>query len=448
MPPIGSMQKTLAKLPYVLLALVVAGSMLFYAVSTAATFDSFLNSSRARPPLDYSHSARYLVQPMPESRRAGMHAEDEVLSVNGQPLTGMASLIRQTFRAHPGDIASIVYRNHAGEMHTARVQLMAQQTARPTVSGWVMNILLVALFPLFCLILGYWVVLARPRDRNAWFFLGIMNVVPAFIGRAAYYPGFLTPFTVFWQIFSEQWMFISLILFSVYFPVRSRTDERFPWLKWLVIAPQIPLFLASWSCSTACCITCGTSSPILSAIVPLQTRGKCLCCAFSVCIFIAAMMSASSLPFPLRRRTPAAAWEWWPRVRLLGLGTGTRPAGHDPPSSPKKPVHGKRGSLLGPPHRSGILFTLFPPFARLHRDRAEGPRPAHHPAPGHPLCVRPGHPLGAAGDRGFTFLGFRLYHFAHRLRPSGRILISPSRSSCSLSLFLRLRIARPLSLVD
>ena len=40
----------------------------------------------------------------PSRRRAGMAAEDEPISVNGVPFTGMAGLIRQTFHAHPGQI--------------------------------------------------------------------------------------------------------------------------------------------------------------------------------------------------------------------------------------------------------------------------------------------------------------------------------------------------------
>ena len=185
------MQTNLAKLPYLLLAILAAGSSLFYVASTAAVFDSFLNANRARPPLEYSHNARFLVQPLPESRRAGMQAVDEILSVNGVPFTGMAGLIRQTFHAHPGQIVAIVYRNQAGGMHTAQVELMAQRRAPPTFSGWLINIVLVLLFPAFCLLLGYWVVLARPLDWNAWFLLGIMNVAPAFIARTGYFPGFL-----------------------------------------------------------------------------------------------------------------------------------------------------------------------------------------------------------------------------------------------------------------
>ena len=98
------MRTNLAKLPYLLLAILVVGSTLFYAANTAATFDSFLNPNRARPPLGQSDNARFLVQPLPESRRAGMAAEDEPISVNGVPFTGMAGLIRQTFYAHPGQV--------------------------------------------------------------------------------------------------------------------------------------------------------------------------------------------------------------------------------------------------------------------------------------------------------------------------------------------------------
>ena len=88
------MRTNLAKLPYLLLAILAVGSLLFYVASTAAAFDSFLNPDRARPPLQQSDDARFLVQPLPESKRAGMAAEDEPISVNGVPFTGMAAVGR------------------------------------------------------------------------------------------------------------------------------------------------------------------------------------------------------------------------------------------------------------------------------------------------------------------------------------------------------------------
>ena len=124
--------------------------------STAAVFDSFLNANRARPPFDYSSNPRFLVQLLPESQRAGMEAEDEIVSVNGEPFTGMAGLIRQTFHAHPGETVSVVYRKHSGQMRTTQVRLMPQQKRRPTFSRWLINIVLVLLFPAFCLL--YWAI--------------------------------------------------------------------------------------------------------------------------------------------------------------------------------------------------------------------------------------------------------------------------------------------------
>jgi phosphoserine phosphatase RsbU/P len=311
------MRTNLAKLPYLLLAILVVGSTLFYAANTAAHFDSFLNPNRARPPFVHSNDARFLVQPLPESKRAGMAAEDEVISVNGVPFTGMAGLIRQAFYARPGQIFSIVYRNRLGGIHTAQVGLMAQRRTPPSFTGWLINIVLVLLFPAFCLLLGYWVVLARPFEWNAWFLLGIMNVVPAFISRTGYFPGFLAPFTIFWQAFAVQWMLISLILFSIYFPVRSRTDIRHPWIKWLIIVPQIALVPAQFALAYGRLYHVRFIQPYLPQSILFRLREMSsprFLCASSL-----PPSSASSSPFPLPRRMPAVAWEWWPLVRSSGL---------------------------------------------------------------------------------------------------------------------------------
>jgi sigma-B regulation protein RsbU (phosphoserine phosphatase) len=317
------METNHAKLSYLLLAILVVGSLLFYVASTAAIFDQFLNPNRARPPFDYSHNSRFLVQPMPESQRAGMRAEDQIISVNGIPFTGMAGLISQVFSAHPGDTVQVLYRNHAGATQMAHVQLMPQRRAPPTVSGWLIIIALLLLFPAFCLLLGYWVVVARPLDWNAWFFLGIMNVVPAFLGRASYFPGFLTPFTIFWRIFAQQLMLVSLILFSIYFPVRSRTDQRHPWIKWLLIVPQIALAPAQFVVQYGLLYHNRFIRPFLSAVDPLSLAGNVFA-SISLCVFIAAIVGklfAVPAPAPdARRRLAVVA-----AGSVLGLCAG--PAG-------------------------------------------------------------------------------------------------------------------------
>jgi phosphoserine phosphatase RsbU/P len=307
------------KLPYLLLALLLAGSCLFYAASTAASFDTFLNKDRARPPLRYLHTARFLIQPLPESERAGLHPGDEVLSINGVPFTGMAGIIRQAFYAHPGEIAKIIYRNSTGGTHTAWVKWMPRRAGVPNFTGWLINLLLVLIFPAFCLVLGFWVVLARPRDWNAWFLLGIMNAVPSFITQTTgYYPGFLTPFTIFWQIFSIQWMLVSLILFSIYFPVRSQTDVRYPWIKWLLIIPEILLVPAFCILEYGRLYDHHFVRPYLVAIDPLSVALN-IFAAISLCLFIAAIVGklfAVPAPAPDARRRLAVVAVG----SLLGLG--------------------------------------------------------------------------------------------------------------------------------
>jgi phosphoserine phosphatase RsbU/P len=429
------MRTNLAKLPYLLLALVVAGSMLFYVASTVAIFDSFLNATRVQLPFQFAHSARYLVQPLPESRRAGMHPDDEVISVDGLRFTGMAGLIRQTFHAHPGQVIAILYRNQAGEVHTAQVELTPRRRVPPTVSGWLINLVLILLFPAFFLLLGYWVVLARPLDWNAWFFLGIMNVVPAFIGRTGYYPGFLTPFTTFWQIFAEQWMFISLILFSIYFPVRSRLDARHPWIKWLIIIPQILLLPCNFALEYGLLYHIHFIQPYLSWIDPLELAGNVFA-ALSVCIFIVAIIrKLFTVPEPdARRRLGVVAagslLGLTPVLVLLAISTFSENTVMEVVPS---------WALL----TIGFLFTLFPLSLAytVIVQRALDLR----------IILRQGTRYAFA--RGtlwvlqasvFAFLGFRIFRFAHT---SGRLaqLIAPA-VFVVVVLFLRLRIARPLSL--
>jgi sigma-B regulation protein RsbU (phosphoserine phosphatase) len=431
------MRTHLAKLPYLLLVILAVGSTLFYLASTAAIFDSFLNANRARPPLENSHSPRYLAQPLPESQQAGMHPDDEVVSINGHPYTGMAGLIRETFRARPGENLTVVYRTNGGHMRTAHVQLMMRRRDLPNLSHWVMNVVLVALFPAFCLLLGFWVVLAKPFDWNAWFFLGIMNVAPVFIGRIGYFPGFLTPFTIFWEIFSWQWMYVSLILFSIYFPVRSRTDGRHPWIKWLIIVPQVLVAPVNIFLQYGLLYHVRFIQPYLGAMDPLEYAGNVFA-AITLCIFIASIVGRLfNVPAPApdtRRRLAVVA-----AGSLLGLGpilvllvTSTLAA------QPVMDVAPSWALLT-----VAVLFTFFPLSLAytVIVQRALDLR----------IILRQGTRYAFA--RGtlmvlqafvFIFLVFRLIHFAH---VGGRVahLISPIVFVVVL-LFLRFWIARPLSL--
>jgi sigma-B regulation protein RsbU (phosphoserine phosphatase) len=301
------------------------------------------------------------------------------------------------------------------------------------------NIVLVLLFPVFCLLLGYWVVLARPLDWNAWFLLGIMNVVPAFIAdRTGYYPGFLTPFTIFWQIFSIQWMYISIVLFSIHFPVRSRTDVRHPWIKWLIIIPEILLVPAYGVLEYGRLYDNRFIRPYLFATDYLDVAAN-IFGALSLCIFIAAIVGklfAVPAPAPDARRRLAVVAVG----SLLGLGpvlvllvTST--------------LSGKTVMAFAPSwalFTVAVLFTFFPLSLAytVIVQRALDLR----------ILLRQGTRYAFAQGTlwvlqaiVFTFLAVRLFRFAHNSGRFAHFLITPA-VFVVIVLFLRLRVARPLSL--
>src|ERR1700761_4815894 len=233
-----------------------------------------------------------------------------------------------------------------------------------------------------------------------------MNVVPIFIAPVGYFPGFLAPFTMFWQSFSVEWMFISLICFSIYFPVRSRTDTRHPWIKWLIIAPQIPLVPVHFAVSYGLLYHNRFIQPYLSAIDPLDVAGDVFA-SISLCIFIAAIVGklfAVPAPAPdARRRLAVVA-----AGSVLGLGpvlvllvTSTL--------STKTVLEGAPSWAL---LTIAVLFSLFPLSLAytVIVQRALDLR----------IILRQGTKYAFA--RGtlmvleavvFIFLGFRLFHFAH-----------------------------------
>src|SRR6202044_3695239 len=274
-------------------------------------------------------------------------------------------------------------------------------------------------------------------ESNAWFLLGIMNVVPVFIGRTGYFPGFLAPFTVFWQNFALQWMFVSLILFSIHFPVRSRTDRRHPWIKWLLIVPPILMSPAQFALEYGRLYDNRFIQPYLSATDPLEFAGNFFA-AISLCVFIAAIVGklfAVPAPAPdARRRLGVVAVG-----SLLGLGPVLVLLVTSTISQKTIVETAPSWALL----TVAVLFTFFPLSLAytVIVQRALDLR----------IILRQGTRYAFA--RGtlwvlqiivFTFLGYRIFHFAHT---SGRApqLIAPV-VFVVIVLFLRLRIARPLSL--
>lgn len=176
---------------------------------------------------------------------AGIAKGDTVLAINQAPFTGMALWQRIRWYARPGDTIVITVRKQSGTTQIAPIPLegypegysVDDPPVRVTVPEALLILFFAILVPLFCLALGVWVAFARPVDPNAWFVLILLTYPQIFNAGATrtWIPEWLA-LRLFWHFAFLLLAPAALFLLGLLFPERSHLDERFPWLKWLVIA--------------------------------------------------------------------------------------------------------------------------------------------------------------------------------------------------------------------
>ena len=176
----------------------------------------------------------------PPAAKAGLQRGDFVVAVNGHPYLGTSQLARAYSKAQPGDALEITVRRADGE-HTV--------TLHATRASWqfsnvIYDLLLQVLTPIFCLLLGCWTVLVRPRDRLAWLLLALLlcfsQLMSADYKIESWDPGWRELAMVWHMTLATTWP-IAMFLFGLFFP------EPFPWWKklgawrkwlpWLIAAP-------------------------------------------------------------------------------------------------------------------------------------------------------------------------------------------------------------------
>ena len=108
------------------------------------------------------------------AQKAGLRAGDTIESLNGEPYWGRALFQKQRWYARPGDTMRFGVRHADGQRASVALPLIGY-SSRPTVYELIFIIFLHLIVPLFCLGLGYWVALARPRDLNAWLILILLS---------------------------------------------------------------------------------------------------------------------------------------------------------------------------------------------------------------------------------------------------------------------------------
>jgi sigma-B regulation protein RsbU (phosphoserine phosphatase) len=232
-----------ARIQYLLLALVAALALL-HAYGGALMDFNFLahGDSIARLPFESGLRQATTTNLREEALAAGLKPFDTILTINGQPYTSRSVLLAQTRLFSPGDAMTVTYRRgEDGPVQSATVHLAPVQPQKLSPLSIAARLTFVVL-PFFSLLIGLWVVFARPRNPHAWLILGILGYFDAlFINPTQIVGSFLLPLSLFWNVAAQTAMPLCLMFFGVYFPERSILDVKLPWVKWLIAIPILLL---------------------------------------------------------------------------------------------------------------------------------------------------------------------------------------------------------------
>jgi phosphoserine phosphatase RsbU/P len=245
---------------------------------------------------------------------AGLKRGDVLLAVNGRPYQGVAVLAQEESKATPGKKLVLSVRNDSGEH---RVELPVTESRAETGQNAV-AVLLLIVTPWFCLLLGCWVVLVRPRDRLAWLLLGILLGFTQLFGAGrtiqALPVGLAETATVFHFGLVNSWP-VFMFLFGYYFPEPFPPSNRIAvWsgiLRWLIVIPIVLVASLDTIVRTIEVENYGAATKLFSGLslfnVPAQILSYVAVGSFFAFIF-SKSSAQSLLPPDARRRLRILYW--------------------------------------------------------------------------------------------------------------------------------------------
>jgi phosphoserine phosphatase RsbU/P len=306
-----------ARLQYALLALVAVLALSHFYVGFVENYE-ILRHGQTRVRFPFYSSLDRVIIVLPEAKAAGLQAGDIVRTINGQPFSGQLVLTRALREGRVGQPLPITWDrpDNPATLHGSIVMTPEREGPAPAWAWLLRGIFLFV--PLVLLLTGLWVVLARPRNPHAWLILGILIYFESVFSSAGRIANPTFPAIMFWNVIAESAMPLCLMFFGIYFPQRSRIDERFPWVKWVIAIPifaMIPLNLLGiyaiiWNFSAARWLLRGH---YLISIAIQHTFSALAICWF----FVTLGTKLHTLTGDARRRLVVLLW---------GAGIGLTPA--------------------------------------------------------------------------------------------------------------------------
>ncbi len=158
---------------------------------------------------------------------------DDLLSLNGTQVNGAEELARIQSSVRPGDTLTVVVARK-GQPVTVVVK------AHGLGSNWIDLLGLQVVLPLSCLIVGFYIAFARPRDPLAWITLAMLASVGQITGDVSWFIASPWRELLFFYhaLLGSTWP-LWLLLFGLYFPAPLPAWKKVSWLNWVLAAPWI-----------------------------------------------------------------------------------------------------------------------------------------------------------------------------------------------------------------
>lgn len=228
----------------------------------------------------------------PNALHAGLREGEVLTKVNGHVVTGSGVFGEEIAKARNGSVLDTEVRSDQGTIPVAIKLTSGENNPIEFVT-----LVGAVLMPVFCIVLGFWVTAARPRDRLAWLLLAFL------LG----FTSFFNPYVEFWgpivrdlgaiyQTGLNYTWGIWLLLFAVYFPdplpAGSSGRTFWTWVTWLIALPL------GFRAGSDVITSVGTLENY-SSVFPLRHLIALLTPLFAVCSYAASIGCMACL-----------AWKW------------------------------------------------------------------------------------------------------------------------------------------
>jgi phosphoserine phosphatase RsbU/P len=231
---------------YVLLFVVVAFSMGYYIAGALALWQEFFHASRyADAPFDLGYDGQTLRHLHKEATAAGLADGDFLLALNRTPFTGEAQLNDMLRVTNPGNTLAVSVRGSSGKVREEQVRLAPREGPGWSIGGYIAFLAPILGVPLLGLLIGYWIVVVRPRDLNAWLVLLLLSFPEAAFGNLDWRFWGEQRYILFgvWNTVVQVFVFPALLWFGFLFPEQWRVDLRLPWFKYAILAASCCSFV-------------------------------------------------------------------------------------------------------------------------------------------------------------------------------------------------------------